>query len=240
MIECFIENRIFYNRQAHSLPFLLITRKEVFYLEKDFKIVTPVYQHIAADLAAQIASGRYQLHDKVYARSTIASQYGVSAETARRAINVLADMDIVDTAKGSGVTIKSKENAIRFVKQFNDVKTVTDLKREIQEIIERQKQENALLQDRVSDLINRTDRFKSINPFVPFEILIASHTPYLNKTISEINFWHHTAATIIAIRRVDQLMMSPGPYAVLRAGDTVYFIGDEDCLERVRSYLYPA
>ena len=208
-------------------------------MEKKIKIVTPVYQQIAADIASKIASGHYQVGDKVFARSSLAARYGVSAETARKAVAVLSDVDIVDTAKGSGVIIKSKENAIHFVKQFTDIQTVNGVKKEILSCVERQKRENALLEDRISDLINKTDRFKFINPFVPFEIAITAVTPFLNKTISEINFWHNTTATIIAIRREQTLMMSPGPYAVLREGDVFYFVGDENCLERVRTFLYP-
>lgn len=209
-------------------------------MEKKLKIVTPVYQQIAADIASKIVSGHYRPNEKIYARSSLASQYGVSAETARRAICVLSDMDIVDTAKGSGVVIKSKENALRFVKQFENVQTVNDLKKEILESISRQKKENACLETLISDLINRTDRFRFSNPFVPFEISVTGRTPYLNRTISEINFWHNTSATIIAIRRGDGLMLSPGPYASFQEGDIVYFIGDEDCAERVRVFLYPA
>lgn len=209
-------------------------------MEKKFKIVAPVYQQIAVDIASKIVSGHYRQNEKIYARSSLASQYGVSAETARRAICVLSDMDIVDSAKGSGVFIKSRENAARYVKQCKNFQTVNDLKKQILESIARQKEENTYLEDLIASLIKRTDRFHSTNPFVPFEISVTNLTPYLNRTISDINFWHNTSATIIAIRRGEDLMMSPGPYASFQNGDIVYFIGDEDCAERVRVFLYPA
>lgn len=221
-----------------AVPIIIAKRKYV-RVEKKIKLVTPVYQQIAADIASKIVGGRYRPNEKIYARSALASQYGVSSETARRAICVLSDMDIVDATKGSGVVIKSRENAARFVKQFENIQTVNTLKKQILESVARQKQENACLEDLISDLINRTDRFRSTNPFVPFEITVEGRTPYLNRTVSEINFWHNTSATIIAIRRGDDLMMSPGPYASFQEGDIVYFIGDEDCAERVRVFLYP-
>ena len=208
-------------------------------MEKKLKIIAPVYQQIAADIASKIVSGHYRPNEKIYARSSLASQYGVSSETARRAICVLSDMDIVDTAKGSGVLIKSRENAARFVKQFENIQTVNDLKKQITESISRQKEENTCLENLISNLINRTDRFRFTNPFVPFEITITGQMTYLNKTISDINFWHNTSATIIAIRRGDDLMMSPGPYASFQDGDIVYFVGDENCTERVKVFLYP-
>ena len=44
----------------------------------------PRYQLIACDVASKIASGVYPSGAKLYARSALASQYGVSSETARR------------------------------------------------------------------------------------------------------------------------------------------------------------
>lgn len=208
-------------------------------MEKKIRIVSPVYQQIATDIASKIASGHYEVGEKIYARSVLASQYGVSAETARRAIAILSDMEIVDTTKGSGVIIKSAENAIKFIRQYNDVKTVNDLRNEILDKLELQKKENDSLKEQIIELLDKTDRFKSINPFVPFEIRIFKETPYLEKNIAEINFWHNTSATVICIKRNGCLEMSPGPYAVLRENDILYFVGDEDCYERVNKFLYP-
>ncbi|NSB14493.1 GntR family transcriptional regulator [Clostridium beijerinckii] len=208
-------------------------------MEKKIRIVSPVYQQIATDIASKIASGYYQVGEKIYARSVLASQYGVSAETARRAIAILADVDIVDANKGSGVIIKSTENAMKFIKQYNDVKTVNDLRNDILDKLEEQKKENDILREQIIDLLDRTDRFKSINPFIPFEIRITKETPYIDKNVAEINFWHNTSATIVCIKRNGCLEMSPGPYAVLRDNDIFYFVGDESCYERVNKFLYP-
>ncbi|HIT18095.1 MAG TPA: GntR family transcriptional regulator [Candidatus Fimivivens faecavium] len=207
-------------------------------MEKKLNVITPRYQQIAADIAGKIASGHYQVGEKIYARSAIASQYGVSAETARRAICVLSDMEIVDAAKGSGVVILSGEKAARFVKQYQDLRTVSDLKSEILETVDRQAAEARGLKTLLEDLIDRTDRLKSINPFIPFEITITERSAQLGRSLSEINFWHNTAATVIGIRRGQTLMMSPGPYATLNEGDVLYFVGDENCYERVVRFLY--
>ena len=208
-------------------------------MEKKIKIVSPVYQQIAADIASKIANGVYQVGEKIYARSVLASQYGVSSETARRAMCILSDLDIVDTTRGSGVIIRSTENAIKFVKQYDDIKTVNDFKNNILNSLERQKKESDYLKEQLVELINKTERFKSINPFMPFEIRISKETPYIEKTVAEINFWHNTSATIICIKRNECLEMSPGPYAVLRENDIFYFVGDESCYDRVNKFLYP-
>jgi len=209
------------------------------FVEKKTKVLSSRYHQIATDIASKIVDKHYQVGDKIYARSSVASQYGVSSETARRAICILSDLGIVETTKGSGVIIKSYENASHFVRQYTDIQTVNNLKKEILNSVERQSKEIEYFNGCLTKLIEKTDRFRYINPFIPFEIEITSDTPYLNKTISEMNFWHLTSATIIAIKRDDAILISPGPYATFLENDIIYFIGDENCLERVNNYIYP-
>ena len=44
------------------------------------KISIPRYQQIAIEIASRISSGQYKVGEKIYARSSIASQYGVSSQ----------------------------------------------------------------------------------------------------------------------------------------------------------------
>ncbi|RKJ34567.1 GntR family transcriptional regulator, partial [Butyricicoccus sp. 1XD8-22] len=50
------------------------------------QVKQPKYMKIAADIASKIVDKKYVIGEKIYARSSLASQYGVSSETARRAI----------------------------------------------------------------------------------------------------------------------------------------------------------
>ena len=208
-------------------------------MDRKAKTTSPRYQQIAIDIASKIVDKHYKEGDKIYARSYIASRYGVSSETARRAICVLSDLEIVDTTKGSGVKIISYEKALKFVRQNEDIQTVNDLKKDILDSVERQSKEIKYFNDCLTNLIEKTDRFRSFNPFTPFEIEITSETPFINTTISEVNFWHNTFATIVAIKRDNILLMSPGPYAIFAEHDIIYFVGDENCLDRVKYFIYP-
>lgn len=207
--------------------------------EGKIKISTPRYQQIAVDIASKIADGNYKVGEMVYARSYLASQYGVSSETARRAICVLSDLNIVTSEKGSGVVIKSYENAVKFVKQFQDIQTINDIKATMIKSVERQKKEMEIFNECLSDLIEKTERFRSVNPFMPAQITIDSETPFLNQTVAEINFWQNTTATIIAVRRGNNLLISPGPYLILIENDVLFFVGEESSYERVKNFLYP-
>ncbi|MEO4054803.1 GntR family transcriptional regulator [Solibacillus sp. CAU 1738] len=204
---------------------------------KKLEIKQPKYQTIAEDIASKIVEKKYIVGEKIYARSSLASQYGVSAETARRAIAVLQDLEIVEATKGSGVIITSYENAAKFVHRLEGVQSIKSLQTTLQQSIKKQMIELTTLQETTEELINRTNRFRSINPFVPFQLEITLNCPYLSKSISEMNFWQNTRATIVGIRKNDHLILSPGPYATLDIGDVIYFIGDEQSLVNAQQFL---
>ena len=188
------------------------------------KISIPRYQQIAIEIASRISSGQYKVGEKIYARSSIASQYGVSSETARRAICILCDLEIVTSEKGSGVIIKSYENAVNFIKQYSKRQTIDTIKENLLKSIARQQKEMDTLNECLSDLIAASEHFRSMNPFMPFEVKITSECSYLNKTVSEIQFWQHTGATVLAIGRNGNVIKSPGPYAILLENDIIYFL----------------
>lgn len=203
------------------------------------KLRVPTYQKIAVDIASKIVEHQYVIGEKIYTRSTLASQYQVSSETARRAVSILSDLGIVETIKGSGVIINSYERALEFVREFKDLQTMNGLIMDIKENISNQKKEAENLEDKILRLTENISRFQSVNPFIPFQIEISNKTPYLDKNISEVNFWHHTTATVIAIKRGNTTVLSPGPYAVFLENDIFYFIGDENSYRRVMDFLYP-
>ncbi|GGG09778.1 GntR family transcriptional regulator [Lysinibacillus alkalisoli] len=207
-------------------------------MKKTLPIRQPKYQKIAADIASKIVAGHYVVGEKIYARSSLASQYGVSAETARRAVAVLQDLDIVVATKGSGVMITSFEKAAQFVHSYEDVQSVQEMQNDLLNSLARQREELLAFEDTMTQLIERTERFRSINPFVPFQIAITNETPYIDESLQTMNFWQNTEATIVGIKSSDGLLLSPGPYATFKEGDMIYFIGNETCYERVKNFLY--
>lgn len=196
------------------------------------------YLEIALEIASRISTEEYKVGDKIYARSAIASQYGVSPETARRAICVLVDLDIVDSEKGSGVTIKSQGNATAFINQYAKRKTLETIKDELLASVERQHIEMENITQSLTDLIEASEHFRSMNPFMPFEVKITEKCLYLNKMVSEIQFWQHTGATILGVERNGTVVKSPGPDTAFRENDIFYFITKDDSGQRVREFLY--
>ncbi len=203
------------------------------------KIVRPRYQQIAVDLAERIVENRYKVGEKIHARSTLASTYNASPETTRKAINVLVDLGIMEVRHGSGAFVSSKEKAKEFLLQYQDVQSIQETKAEIMESVEKQKEELDNFSQLLDQLVNQTKRIHKMNPLLPFELQLTKHAKHLDRSISELNIWQETGATVIAISHEEELLVSPGPYAKLSKGDTVHFIGNEYTLQRMNNFFYP-
>lgn len=66
----------------------------------------PAYIQLVSILKQQVASGILRAGDRLPSESQICKQYQVSPMTVRRAINILSDQGIVDTAQGRGTFVK--------------------------------------------------------------------------------------------------------------------------------------
>ncbi|MFA6850739.1 MAG: TrkA C-terminal domain-containing protein [Selenomonadaceae bacterium] len=205
---------------------------------KEITVSIPKYQQIAIEIAAKIVHEDYQIGQKIYGRSAIAGQYNVSPETARRAFCILSDMGIIRAEKGNGMIIISQKKAVEFLQSSSGRKTIENIKVTIRQHIEQQQNEMNSLNKCLSELISATEHFQSMNPLMPFSLRITSQCRYLNKTIQEIQLWQHTGATLVAIWRQEQLLRSPGPYAILQENDVIYFVSQEDCDQQVHAFLF--
>jgi len=66
----------------------------------------PAYIQLVSILKRQVASGVLRAGDRLPSESQICMQYKVSPMTVRRAINILSDQGVVDTAQGRGTFVK--------------------------------------------------------------------------------------------------------------------------------------
>lgn len=200
-------------------------------------VVAPLYLKIALDIASRIARGELAEKSKIYGRSVMSSEYGVSPETIRRSLKLLSDMDVVEIRQSSGAVVLSKKNAQVYIDRFKGQVSIHSLHAQLKNLVADQNRINKQITD-ISDLITRTSvKWSRHNPLQNFEINIDEESPVAGKSISDLNFWHATGATIIAIRRNDTIILSPGPYAIITAQDTLVFIGDQSAVNAVNMFV---
>ncbi|WP_125152939.1 TrkA C-terminal domain-containing protein [Clostridium rectalis] len=197
-----------------------------------------VYKNIALDIANKILIGELKTDEKISGRSTLASMYNVSPETIRRAIALLEDMRVVSSTKGSGIEILSVSAAERFIEKNKDNEYLSTVKENIFRLIDKKKELDTEIQLNFEKILDFIDRFRNITPFTLIEVEINEGCKVIGKKINELRFWQATGATVVAYRRKDDIMISPGPNYIFREGDTIVVIGNNNVYDKVYNFIY--
>ncbi|WP_066256519.1 TrkA C-terminal domain-containing protein [Neobacillus drentensis] len=201
------------------------------------KAQIPTYERIAIDLANRIYDGKFKVGEKIHGRSTLASEYKVSPETVRRAIKILEDVEIVESTKGSGIVIASRENAYKYIQRFSNLASIKDLEKQMNLLIsERDKLDDQLF-DTLRKIMDYSGKLRHTNPLAPIEVEVLPGCNHIGKTISDLKFWQNTGGTVIGLKRNGELIISPGPYALILEGDILLIIGAEETYDRVIHFM---
>jgi K+/H+ antiporter YhaU regulatory subunit KhtT len=199
----------------------------------------PVYSRVALDIATKIARGEIKEGQRISGRSLTSSEYGVSPETIRRAFWLLSDMEIVDIQKNSGAIVLSKARAVEYIQKFEAKKDMRLLRKKLGELIAERNGLNEQILEIINEIIDINERFRTSDPLRSYEFEIPENSPIIGKTIEDSKFWQNTGATIVALRRDDKIILSPGPYAVFMPNDSVIVSGDVDISERILQFINP-
>ena len=198
----------------------------------------PQYVRIAMDIASRIEAGDFEENQKISGRSVIASEYNVSPETARKAIRLLADMKVVEVKEKKGIYILSADNAKRYLENTSHLQERYQLRMELRSLVEEYRDVGRRISDVAERLMQAHATPLPWEKSVPnYEVRLSETSDKIGLSIGELHFWQATGATIVAVRRNQNTILSPGPYAELYAGDTVVFTGDEKSVAAVQSFL---
>ena len=196
----------------------------------------PQYMRIAMDLSSRVASGEIQEGRKISGRSMLSSQYHVSPETVRKAMGLLDEIK-----EKSGVTILSAENARLFLAKFDTQREQQSLRERLQALAEQQQALSRELTEVCGKLLlAQTTPLPAEKRLPNYEIEVPADSDKVGRSIGSLHFWQATGATIIAIRRRQNTILSPGPYAELLAGDIVVFVGAAEAARAVELFLRSA
>jgi K+/H+ antiporter YhaU regulatory subunit KhtT len=201
------------------------------------KPTVAMYRSIALDLAQRIINGEFPEGKKMSGRTVLASHYNVSPETVRKAIALLKIKNVVSVSQGKEVTVLSAENAYGFIEQYKSSQSVYSLKQDIEILLEQKRAIDAKLEDLLGEIINYSDRLRNLTPYNPVEVDVEEGTFVAGRTIAEVKLWQHTGATIVAIRRGSEIIISPGPGAKIFPHDRVVIVGDSGVLERTTAFI---
>jgi len=198
----------------------------------------PQYMRIAMDIASRIASGEIQEHTRISGRSLLSSHYNVSPETVRKATKLLTDMKVVEVQEKKGIYILSADCARRYLDTVSHRNEQQRLRQQLRELIE----EYRTIGKRVFSVAEQLLKVQA-NPLpleqsiAQYEIRLSPDSDKIGMNIAQLQFWQATGATMIAIKRKQNTIISPGPYAELYGGDVIVFVGPPECVASVQSFL---
>ena len=196
----------------------------------------PVYSQVAFDIATKISIGALGQGAKFSGRSLMSAEYGVSQETIRRALNILSEMGIIEITK-CGAVVRSKDSAADYIKKFNSESNVATLKHELKKLME----VRAGIDERITQIIDRitdlNERFKHTDPLRNYEFEIGPSSQVVGKTITESGLRNKTGAIIVALRRDDEVILTPSPQEILQPYDILVVTARPDAIGYVREFI---
>lgn len=200
---------------------------------------TPVYAQVAYDIASKVAAGEpgFQEEQRFTGRSLMGSQYGVSSETIRRAMRLLADIGILAVQQNSGAVVRSRHRAVEYVEQYRADMDLRALKDTLRRLTEQRDRLNIQINEVFGKIMDLGERFQHSDQLRTYEFPIKPSSRAAGKTVGELKFRQSTGATITAVRSRGRLQLSPGPQMQLEPGDTLVVACNATDISRVSDLL---
>jgi len=196
------------------------------------------YVNIAVDIASRILRGEYREGQKVFGRSTLAGKYNVSPETIRRALTLLQDTGIVNVSPGVGVVVRSKKAAEAFLAQSGQRQILRDVQERLHFLLRERDRLNNEIEKLMNELLDYT--FKMAGRFQKIEeIKVTRFSPLVGKSLMEAEFRGKTGATVLAIYRNGEEIVSPRADTIIESDDILIMVVHPEMKEELHSLVDP-
>lgn len=196
----------------------------------------PVYERVAYEIAIQIANGKVVEGAKIKGRSLASTQFNVSTETMRKALNVLQENGVITIKEQSGAQVVSREQALKFSEAFKDEIALKNSFQAFHSLLD----ESKTIQQRIKKELSRLEKKYDINhsstPIRTFDYQLSELHPLVGRTVRSTNFYKVTGATLYGIVG-NVTISSPSSEYVFQPFDILYFSGDETVMQRTVEYL---
>ncbi|MCL5057335.1 MAG: GntR family transcriptional regulator [Actinobacteria bacterium] len=200
--------------------------------------LTARYVTIAIDIASRIVRGEYREGQKVFGRSTLAGKYNVSPETIRRALILLQDTGIVNVSPGVGVVVRSKRAAETFMAQSGQRQILRDLQERLHILLRQRDNLNQEIEKLTNDLLDYT--FKMAGRFQKIEeIKVNRCSPLVGRSLMEAEFRGKTGATVLAIYRNGEEIVSPRADTIIEVDDVLIMVSQPEMKDELHRMVDP-
>ncbi len=158
----------------------------------------------------------------------------------RRALQILADMKVVEVKGQSGVYVLSTDNARRCAENLEEQLDRREKAAKLRHLLEEHDETGRRILEVCTEVLE-SETFSTVaeQRLPNYQVRISEDSDKIGRSLASLQFWQATGATIVAIRRGYNTMISPGPHAELYGGDYVIFVGAPDVVDKVKAFLNP-
>ena len=186
----------------------------------------PQYLRIAISLGSEIAEGHYPEGTKMPGLSKLASKYSASTETVRRAMQMLADLSILNVEEKKCAVVLSEERAKYYLESLKARRERHELSSKMKSLFKSYQDIGRELEDVSGQLLDALAYPMPSEKMIPtFEVAVKPESDKIGRTIGSLRVWQATGSTIIAVRRGQNIIISPGPYEKLLEDDIIVCVG---------------
>ena len=154
----------------------------------------PQYMRIARSIAQRIADGELQEGEKLSGRSKLSSEYNVSPETIRKAVQVLQDRAVVIVREQSGVYVLSAAQARPVPRQLQRRRRSDRQKHRLRQLLEQQQALGRELQELCRSILDEMILLAQAAQSLPnYCVRIPEDWDGAGKSLGALKFWRATA-----------------------------------------------
>ena len=152
----------------------------------------PQYMRIARSIAQRIADGELMEGEKLSGRSKLSSEYNVSPETIRKAVQVLQDRAVVIVREQSGVYVLSAELARQCLAGFKDGGGLIGKKHRLRQLLEQQQALGRELQELCGSILDEMILPAQAAQSLPnYCVRVPEDWDGAGRSLGELKFWRH-------------------------------------------------
>lgn len=195
------------------------------------------YEQIALDVARRILKNEYKEGDNLRGRSALAGRYRVSPETIRRAISILQNKGVVESISGVGTIVRGKTAARKYLEMYKYQTNLFDMLEHLAQL----REERARIDLKMDELIEQLADYiaNMVNSLQDVEeITIEQDSNLIGENLASLDLRTKTGATVVAVWRDGEQMMSPDAQFSFQQGDILLVVGSREAKEAVKSMVH--
>ncbi len=146
-------------------------------------------------------------------------------------------MGIIASQHHTGSVALSQQRAAEYVEKHYLSLDLRQLKRELDRLVDEQNNLLAQTVETINKIVDLSDRFRHNDILRTYEVTLTECSSVIGRTIGELQFRQKTGATIVAVRRDKEVLLSPPAQFRLAAADVLVIACDITGVDKVASFV---